>query len=484
MSQRKQLLKGGTLVGAGQMLGMGLLFIRNVILARMLGPENMGVAALLLTTISFIELSGDLSVVKLVVQDREGNRRSFLRTAQTFEFGRGVIMAAVLFGLSWPAVEMFNEPDALWAFQLLALSPLLRSLWNMDYARQQRGLRYLPSQAMDTIPTIITTALAYPLALWLEDWRAVLVVILLTPLIGLITSHLIADRRYRWRPGWRKSYATRFFHFGWPLVINGSLLFWAMQGDRVLMGVFFPIEILGLFYIAANLSNLPVTLLARIGGTLFLAPIAASRDDPNLFKFQSNLTIEAYSFIAMLMTLPFITLHGIVSTIYGAQYIAADTFVGWIAIGAGARLIYTGTTLLSLSRADPYLSLYGSITRSAGVLVALIVLFYGGDFMTVIYIGVAAEISRTLVGFIRLHLKHGLHMSCGLFAIAFALLVPIVMAVIVQQAVLPTNGWRGITSTILIFAGAAGLLLMILPNLRQEIWNVARMLGTRETDRP
>lgn len=479
MSQRKQLLKGGTLVGAGQVLGMGLMFVRNVILARMLGPENMGVAALFLTTVSFIELSGDLSVMKLVVQDREGNRRSFLRTAQTFELGRGVLMALLLFGLAWPAVELFNEPEALWAFQLLALSPLLRSLWNLDYARQQRHLRYLPSQAIETIPAIVTTLLAYPLALFLGDWRAVLVVILLQPFIALITSHAMADRRYRWRPGYRKPYVVRFLHFGLPLVVNGSLLFWAMQGDRVLMGAFFDPTILGLFYIAVSLSNIPVTVLAKIGGTLFLAPISASRDDPKLFAFQSILAMQGYSFMAMLIALPFITLHGIISTVYGSEYAAADAYVGWIAIGAGARLIYACATLISLSRADPYLSLYGSITRALGVAVALVVLLSGGGVMSVIYIGMTAELMRVVVGLVRLRLKHKVRTPKGVFAVTLAIAIPLGVAFVVQQGVLPKYGWAGIASTLIIASTSAAIMLALLQDLRHELGHLATMLRSR-----
>ena len=171
MSQRKQLVRGAALVGGLQFAGRAFLFVRNLILARMLGPDNMGVAAIFVVTLSFIELSSDLSVTKLIIQSPQGARPSFLRTGQTFELARGLLMSLVLFALAWPAALLFDEPQILWALQLLAVAPFIRAFMHLDFAQQQRRLNYLPTMLIDALPIVITTLLAYPLALWLHDWK-------------------------------------------------------------------------------------------------------------------------------------------------------------------------------------------------------------------------------------------------------------------------------------------------------------------------
>ena len=476
MSKRNKLLRGGSLVSTGQAMSMALTFVRNLILARLLGPENMGVAAILITTLSFLELVSDMSVMKLVVQHRAGNRPSFMRTAQAFELIRGVLMAVLLFALAWPTSMLFDLPDLLWAFQLLALVPLVRAFLNLDYARQQRHLRYLPTQAVEVTPMLVTTALALPLCIMFADWRAALVIILIQPFVAVGVSHLVAEKRYRWRVGWRQRYVQGFLRFGLPLLVNGTVLFWAMQGDRVLMGVFFSPEILGLFYIAMNLSNMPMMVLMRIGGTLLLAPMSHWRDDPVRWTRNANLAMQGYSFLALLVAMPFVTMHGIVSMIYGSDFGGADAFVGWLAIAAGIRLIFACLTMISLSKADPYLSLFGSLTRSLGVAVALLALIMGGDVMTVIYIGVTAEGARLVVGLVRLNRRHQLQLGSGLTAIGMALGWLIAVALIEQQGVLPTYGWPGAVSSVVIWIISAVAMLAIMAPLRRELKKIATQL--------
>src|SRR5260370_1746938 len=54
--------------------------------------------------------------------------------------------------------------------------------------------------------------------------------LILQSAIYVAGSRLVAARRYSW--GWNKAYARKIFAFGWPLLINGLLLYIILQRDR------------------------------------------------------------------------------------------------------------------------------------------------------------------------------------------------------------------------------------------------------------
>jgi O-antigen/teichoic acid export membrane protein len=227
-------IKGTLLLSAGRMIDRTLQFLRNIIVARLVSPEDFGIAALFAMTVSFLEMVSNLAVDTLLVQSPHGENPRFQQTSQLMTAVRGVGIALMLLLFAGPVAKLFNIPAATWAFRLLAVVPLIRGFAHQDMSRFQRQLNFKPVLVTDISSQLISVLLAWPFAAWLGDYSAILFLILIQTLARTVTSHIMSDRSYTW--GWEPVHARQIMKFGWPLLINGILLFLIMQGDRFVIG--------------------------------------------------------------------------------------------------------------------------------------------------------------------------------------------------------------------------------------------------------
>ena len=115
-----------------------LALIRNTLLARLLGPEQFGLAVTFLLAQQFIEMSTDTGLNKFVLQNRSGNRPSVQATVQAIAATRGVVAAVLIIGLAWPIFTLLKLPGDAVPFLILAAASLAMGFLHYDNARQQR----------------------------------------------------------------------------------------------------------------------------------------------------------------------------------------------------------------------------------------------------------------------------------------------------------------------------------------------------------
>ena len=126
------------------MMDRGLQFLRNIIVARLVSPEDFGIAALFVMTVSFLEMFSNLAIDTLLVQSPHGEKPRFQQTSQLMTAVRGLAIALILLLFAGPVARLFDIPAATWAFRLLAVVPLIRGLAHQDMSRFQRQLNFKP----------------------------------------------------------------------------------------------------------------------------------------------------------------------------------------------------------------------------------------------------------------------------------------------------------------------------------------------------
>jgi len=247
-------------LGSGQVLGQAFALLRNVIVARMVTPADYGIASAFMVTVQLLESLSDLGTGTYVIQSPHGDDESTIDTAHAVNAFRAVINAIVLFGLAWPVSALFGIPEARWAFQCLALWPLLNGIAHLDLSRLQRQMRFHQAVTDEVASQAAALMLAWPLAYWLRDYSAILWLLLIQRLVATGASFLLAERPYRW--GWNRTYVREMFAFGWPLIINGGLMYVIFQGDRLLIGASqhfssraYTLSDLGIYSVAAGFST-------------------------------------------------------------------------------------------------------------------------------------------------------------------------------------------------------------------------------------
>ena len=198
MTIKETAIKGTLFLGAGRMIDRVLQLLRNIIVARLVSPEDFGIAALFVMTISFLEMVSNLAVDTLLIQSPHGEKPRFQQTSQLMTAVRGLGIALILLLFAEPVARLFDIPEATWAFRLLAVVPLVRGLAHQDMIRCQRQLNFKLLLVTDISSQLISVSLAWPLAAWLGDYSVILYLILVQTLARTCISHIMAERSYTW----------------------------------------------------------------------------------------------------------------------------------------------------------------------------------------------------------------------------------------------------------------------------------------------
>ncbi|KUJ82998.1 hypothetical protein AVO43_10660 [Microbulbifer sp. ZGT114] len=359
---RINLLKGASVLTLSQALVAACTFLRNIIIARHIDAENFGVATTFALTISLVEMTSNLALDRVLVQDRDGDSDDMLGSAHFLQFIKGLLIALVLFAIAYPVALLFGLGDKVWAFQLLAVVPVLHGLMNFDFVVRQRNLDFIPTAVYDAVPQIMILFVAFAASLLLEDYRVMLAVILLQATMQVLLSHILARRPYRWALRW--SLAKRKLEFGWPLLVNGFLLFGIFQGDRVIIGSLYSMETLGWYSVAFSLCMLPTLIFAKLSASLLMPILSRSCDDAALFyRCGEFALISCVSFAVLTVVFFGIGGHGLVLLSFGEQYLQAATVITWLAVMQALRVVRIAPSIIANSQAHTKNAMIANIFR-------------------------------------------------------------------------------------------------------------------------
>jgi len=464
---RGRILKGTALVSSGQMAGRVCTFGRNVILARLLGPEDFGIGATFAITVAMLEMISDLSAGQLLIQAKDGDKPEHQYTAQAFTFVRGAVLGALILLCAPLIAELFNVPQATWAFRWLALMPLMRGSFNLDIQRLQRDMRYGPDVTSFCVSELIAMLAAYPVAKAVGDYSAVLLITCIQVTVWVVLTHVLAERRYRF--GHEREFFNRMISFGWPLLIDGLLLFGAFMGDRVIVAKMYTPTLLGIYAVAISLTLTPTLVLARVAMAIGMPLMSRVQDDSEQFEERYRLASEGLAIIGGGFGVMMIILGTpIVHLVYTEQYAAAGVLVAWLGASQALRIQRFAPIIATMARADTKATMQGNLARLSGVVLALAMGLGGRPLWEIAASAVVGEALALAVLLRRLKVKHGMALRAGLGPIAWIGLALAVSVVVERIPLVRENFAIGIAAAGLVGVAFAGAVFLTSPRLRGE----------------
>jgi O-antigen/teichoic acid export membrane protein len=367
---RRRFISGSAVVAGSNGLIAAATFARSIIFARILGPENMGVAALALAVFGLLGLLTDIGFEKLLVQSPKGESPVLQGAAHLLAVLRGAVCAGAVYLIASPVMNLLGEGESADALGLLAGVFLIRGLAHADKWRYQRDLRFGPSATIDMAGVILSLAAAPVLSIWLGDFRAVVLALVIQGTAEMIASHLVAERKYRWSRD--RECLSELWAFGLPLLLAGVMTFAAMQGDRFIVASLFTKEQLGVYAVAFGLAQIPVLAMGRVTTTVFLPSLAAAREQPERFRRRLAMCSEAQAVLGLAMCVPMVLIGTTLMVwLYGEEYASGGVLLGWLAVGQAARLMRSATAVAALAFGDSKNSMVANAARSLGLVIVL-----------------------------------------------------------------------------------------------------------------
>jgi O-antigen/teichoic acid export membrane protein len=265
-----------------------ILFVRLIILARLLSPDDFGLLAISMVAIEFMTRVTDLGMVPALVQ-RSSADDTHYDTAWTVGVVRAIAIAAIVF-LGAPYIaELFDDPRATVIIRVLAILPLIEAAASIKVTELLRNLRFR-SLAFIKLPqalanTVVSIALAPSLGVW-----ALVAGALAGPAAYLAISYVLAPHQPRFRLA--RSAAHSLIRFGRWIFVNGLIVVSGAAVLRLVISRQLGTAELGLYVLGAKLAFFPAEVASDVIGEVTF-PLYA-RLQSNLQKvtraFQSVLT--------------------------------------------------------------------------------------------------------------------------------------------------------------------------------------------------
>jgi O-antigen/teichoic acid export membrane protein len=362
--------RGGSLYLAAAMVAQCLALLRYVVLARLLGPEQLGLAATLVVTGAFFDAISDTGGERFLVQDRDGGTPQVQSLVQSVTVGRGFIIGALLLVFCIPIAWFYNTPVLAGALAVLAFAPLVTGFQHLDNKRVQRDHDFR-AEAISNAWAELASFIAMVIAAWVtRDFTAVLYGLIARALATVVSSHLQAKRPYRL--GWDREHAPRLLRFAIPLLLNGVLVFVISQGDRVLVGHQLGLTALGYYSAVILLIYYPTSTLIRYQYAITLPLIAAQRDDPA----ERELVIDRVGAQVMLLTVGMAVGFAAVAPVvmpllFGHRFAQTLLVVGMIGCLQTARFMAVWPTTVALAIGRSTTVLFTNIAQAVAFAGAL-----------------------------------------------------------------------------------------------------------------
>jgi O-antigen/teichoic acid export membrane protein len=337
---------------------------RYTLLARLLGPEQLGIAVALILTAQFFESVTDAGSDRFLVQDRHGDEPDVQRLAHLVWLGRGILIAAALVVLAAPIANFYGTPELAGGLALLALAPLIAGFAHLDHRRLQRASDFR-SESRALLVSELASLAVTAIAAWItRDFTAILYGLITRSLLLAIVTHLTAERRYS--IGYSAEHAGRIGRFGLPLMANGLLLFLGSQGDRVLIGNRLGLETLGYYSATLLLIMYPSAILMRFMTGMHMPLIAAAKDDPEREREAADRLAGQSLLLSIAMAAGFaLVAPTVIVLLYGARFAQPALIVAAVGVLQTGRFLRLWPVTIALARGRSGIVLTSNLLRLA-----------------------------------------------------------------------------------------------------------------------
>jgi O-antigen/teichoic acid export membrane protein len=345
-------VRGGAVTMMGQAFKFGLTLGSNVVLARLLTPQDYGLIGMVTAVTGFVTLFKNLGLSMATVQKDEITHEqvsTLFWVNIALSLTTALICAAIAPGIAW----FYHEPRLIWITLASVPGFILGGLGVQHAALLNRQMQYKVLMFNDVISNLIGTAAAMVAAWYGLGYWALVIMPLVAGVIGTTGIWIACS----WRPGLpgRKVGVRSMLAFGGHLTAFNIINYFARNLDNVLIGRYWGAQQLGQYAKAYQLLLLPLSQInAPITGVA-IPSLSRLQHEPERFR---NYYLKALSVIAFL-TMPIITFmvvasEEIIGVILGSQWGDAILLFRLLAISALFQPIInaTGWLYISTGRTD------------------------------------------------------------------------------------------------------------------------------------
>jgi len=250
----------------------------TLILARLLSPDDFGVAAMGTLLVGFVGTFTDVGVTQHLIRAREIDR-AHCDTAWTIGFLQSVFISIALVALAYPAAAYFGEPRVVNVIYVLALAVFIGGFCSIGLVLARRELNFALDFRFQIYKKLLIFGATVGAALYLRSYWA----LVLGYLAGTITSVVLSYVMHPYRPAWSLAKMREYLSFGlyvMPLRLGNVL---HKMAPKFIVGGLGSASTLGAFTVSNGLaSTFTAEIVVPMGRGLFPNYARLAGDKPGL----------------------------------------------------------------------------------------------------------------------------------------------------------------------------------------------------------
>ncbi|WP_347266268.1 oligosaccharide flippase family protein [Paracoccus sp. (in: a-proteobacteria)] len=251
--------------GLGQIMRLG----SNLILTRLLSPDDFGLMTLVTSFLIGLTMFSDMGFGPSIMQSRRGDDPDFLDTIWTLKIVRGFMLFLTALAMSWPLAVFYDAPEFAWVFPVAASSLMIGGFFPTRIDSAARHLQIGRLTVIELCNQLIGVLLTIAAALILQSvWALVWGNVLGAVAQLLMFRHFLPGHRNRLRM--EPEARAEVMKFGLWIFFSTICGFVLFQGDRIILGRVLTLEQLGIYNIGLFLATVPMMLGSSIANRLFI----------------------------------------------------------------------------------------------------------------------------------------------------------------------------------------------------------------------
>lgn len=323
----------------GTIARFALQLIAQVILARILGPQNYGLFGIGMVVYTFGNFFSSFGFGRQLLQ-KQAITEEDIRFAFTWQVVMGAIATLVILISSPWIATYFNEPKVLPVIQWLSVACLLNAATAPASNLLQRDLNFKTGAKIQFMAYGIGYfCLGIPLALAGFEVYALVSAWMIQTLIILVATYLA--RPHSIKPLFWFSDGRDALHYGGTVFVTNIINWLLTNLDRVVIGRLLSVQSVGFYTVSYNLATMPNNLMLSGFQTIFLTLGAKAAEDTSRLA-EGYLHVLSIIFVLLLPLFVFLATLSpeIIALLYGEKWLISGEILAILFLGMPALIIW------------------------------------------------------------------------------------------------------------------------------------------------
>jgi O-antigen/teichoic acid export membrane protein len=396
---KRVFLSGSAWAFGGYAVQQAIRLAGNLLLTRLLFPEVFGLMALVNLFIQGLEMFADIGIGPSIIQHKRGSERAFLNTAWTVQVIRGFVLWGVCLILAPVAAFVYHQPQLLFLMPVAGFSAVISGFSSTALFTELRRLSLGRLTLLEVGSQAAGIALMSVWA-WLHPTVWALVGgTLVSTLVRMAASHwLLPGESNRWH--WDRTAAGELVRFGRWIFLSTALSFLASQGDRLVLGRFITMDMLGIYGIALFLAQAALSALQSVSNKV-LFPLYSRLTEADPAELRRRLWKYRLLLLgAICPVLVGLTVFGdvVIRILYDHRYQEAGWMLQVLSAGTIGAVILTTLSPVLLAVGDSFRFMVLLLGRSLALLAAMALGGWIGGHVALPGLGVIGSLPGVIIG--------------------------------------------------------------------------------------